>query len=484
MSLDLERGVVPNGPRIRQLLLQSTDPCPSMLPSTCRRYLSGVLNVDRAVSLITKKELKMSLNEPNMDAHSGSTLPDVTRTHESSTSSSPQFRPPAEQDGISTLDERRGPSCVSPSLSRIEPSACACGGAATTGQFVFAFGKIGIGFSSRARYDSICQHMYETSDGPFSKPFEVGKFLAYLEQHPWDATSVIWTLALENVPVYAISAGGPNSAHVIQYLKNFLQEQNAEKIDRVSIAGVLGGRISLMSGELLPVIHPDLRGTSSWKTDALLKDAHLLLENNVRRMGEDVRLLEQNVQLLKDEVQLLERKGRTLQKNVDKLAGVKKTEWALNDLEEALQKLANAQRDLATAQKLTGAQQKMAALRRKATPIREALLQVLDRVYFGRRNLGLAPRDRAINYLATNVFLLEQALEDAQQENMKLQLHSIDAVPSPVCRAGSDCWDVKLEYFFPDEKTDTARQVWRITVDVSDVVPVTVGKLRFWPSAD
>jgi hypothetical protein len=112
----------------------------------------------------------------------------------------------------------------------------------------------------------------------------------------------------------------------------------------------------------------------------------------------------------------------------------------------------------------------------------EAIRQFLERVYYGRRNPGMAPRDRAINYLATNLFALKRAFQEAGEQ--KMQLHSIDAAPAQFARAGSDCWDVRLEYFYRGDVTGAARRVYRITVDVNDVVPVTVGKLRYWPSAD
>ena len=61
-----------------------------------------------------------------------------------------------------------------------------------------------------------------------------------------------------------------------------------------------------------------------------------------------------------------------------------------------------------------------------------------------------------------------------------MDLESIEVEHSPVCRPGSDCWDVKLHFFFPARQVQTVRKVYRFTVDVSDVVPVTVGPVRSW----
>jgi hypothetical protein len=46
----------------------------------------------------------------------------------------------------------------------------------------------------------------------------------------------------------------------------------------------------------------------------------------------------------------------------------------------------------------------------------------------------------------------------------------------------SDCWDVKLR-FFHTENDRRAREVYRFTVDVSDLIPVAVGEVRRWKEA-
>src|SRR6266566_2591319 len=51
---------------------------------------------------------------------------------------------------------------------------------------------------------------------------------------------------------------------------------------------------------------------------------------------------------------------------------------------------------------------------------------------------------------------------------------------SPICRLDSDCWDVKLTFFPPGKVFEQARKVYRFTVDVSDVCPVMIGKVRSW----
>ena len=59
------------------------------------------------------------------------------------------------------------------------------------------------------------------------------------------------------------------------------------------------------------------------------------------------------------------------------------------------------------------------------------------------------------------------------------KLESIGVERSPICRPGSDCWDVKLTFFDPT-KREGQRQASRLTIDVSEVVPVMVGTVRSW----
>jgi hypothetical protein len=58
-------------------------------------------------------------------------------------------------------------------------------------------------------------------------------------------------------------------------------------------------------------------------------------------------------------------------------------------------------------------------------------------------------------------------------------LDRISVSKSPFCRMDSDCWDVKLTFFDPENER-RARMVMRLTVDVSDELPVTLGPVRQW----
>lgn len=101
----------------------------------------------------------------------------------------------------------------------------------------------------------------------------------------------------------------------------------------------------------------------------------------------------------------------------------------------------------------------------------------LNRVYYELRNLGQSPEERALNYAATNAFQVDMVFKRTAE--IGHELDTIDVERSPVCREDSDCWDVVLTTFDP-ENDRGARMRHRFTVDVSDVVPCSVGEVRSW----
>ncbi|MFB2923771.1 S8 family peptidase [Aerosakkonema funiforme] len=109
--------------------------------------------------------------------------------------------------------------------------------------------------------------------------------------------------------------------------------------------------------------------------------------------------------------------------------------------------------------------------------IRRTLSSFLNRIYYDLRNLGTTSQDRALNFAATNAFQAASTFAEAVAQGMELD--SITVEKSPFCRLDSDCWDVKLKFFDP-ENSRRAKKVFRFTIDVSDLIPVTLGDVRTW----
>ncbi len=112
--------------------------------------------------------------------------------------------------------------------------------------------------------------------------------------------------------------------------------------------------------------------------------------------------------------------------------------------------------------------------------IRQTLDGFLNRIYYDLRNLGTTSQDRALNFAVTNAFQAAQTFSQSVAAGMELD--SVTVEKSPFCRLDSDCWDIKLKFFDP-ENNRRAKKIYRFTIDVSDLVPVTMGEVRSWSSS-
>ncbi|NEO84077.1 MAG: PatA/PatG family cyanobactin maturation protease [Spirulina sp. SIO3F2] len=109
--------------------------------------------------------------------------------------------------------------------------------------------------------------------------------------------------------------------------------------------------------------------------------------------------------------------------------------------------------------------------------LREGLTAFLNRVYHDLHNLGQTSRDRALNFTVTNTFQAAATFTEALAS--RRQLDTIEVEKSPYCRLNSDCWDVVLTFFDP-ENGRRSRRVFRFTLDVAASLPVTVGNIKQW----
>jgi cyanobactin maturation PatA/PatG family protease len=337
--------------------------------------------VDETCGCVTKQEDVEKMVEP-MEEKSG--LSEAART---------QMPTSAVKAAESLVDN---PSIIDKKSSvipkQVQPSQV--GGSAS---LVYALGTLSFDFGTEARRDAFIQSM----EGDQPNPNDPMQLLDHLKKNPEYSASLIWTLDIEATPVYAIRPAGPYSPRAYDKLREFLKAQQTEGVERVSIPGFLAGQTRLLSGQVVPVIIPEVRGMCSWSTDALVRAV-------IGQMPEGA-------------------DNKTLKIFNEKELGVR---------------------------------------------------NFSERVYYELMNLGRASQERAMNFAGTNAFQVAAVFEQAAREN--LVLDSIDTERSPICRPDSDCWDVKLTFFDPANRLTVARKVYRFTVDVSDVVPVTIGKVRSW----
>jgi cyanobactin maturation PatA/PatG family protease len=107
-----------------------------------------------------------------------------------------------------------------------------------------------------------------------------------------------------------------------------------------------------------------------------------------------------------------------------------------------------------------------------------AISNFLTRVYYDLRNLGVTPQDRALNFGVTNAFQIGEIFKIALKQERALG--RVQVLRSAICRPESECWDVTLTLFNPKKRLEEANLVFAFTVDVSNVVPVTIGQVQSW----
>lgn len=481
LSIQIQRGDKPDPYAVRAAILQSAHPCPPFESIDCSRYLRGRLNIGGAYNLVKKKQQSVTDRDNSVQlikesvgtglVESSKRLPVLGVENAEFKTSNPDLSAPStesstlnamkalenadsielksidkvkikqtknprqemymtehvegtcgcpkrqtKKEELNELNEQisnitvphirasdiqaaeptiTNQEAVSPSVvtSEIQPSQCGC----RQKSLVYALGILSYDFGSEARRDAFIQSM----EGKWPNPDDPEHLLTHLEKNPEYAESLIWTLEIEDTTVYAIRPMGSFASATHAQLREFLKEQQTEGVDRVSIPGVITGKVRLLSGQVVPVIIPELRGMNSWSTAALLNAV----------IGPAPKGNDENAQKV----------------HLKKKAGV---------------------------------------------------CNFTERVYYELMNLGQASQERAMNFAGTNAFQAGAVFEQAASENMMLD--SIETERSTICRPGSDCWDVKLTFFDPANRLTVARKVYRFTIDVSDVVPVTVGKTRSW----
>jgi hypothetical protein len=450
MSIQIQDGEGPNAQAIRAAILRSAIDCTEQPIDDCRRLLAGRLNAKGALLRIEKGG-RTAMSEQNLPEEQPQTS--VSDAGEGAASDTPAS---AGQPPVSSTCATGSPETwTCPPNPPPEAGASRPGPVTATGNLVFALGQLGYDFGTEANRDYFKQQgmeapesrgemvshltlgladeaLFERLLGPDPPPPKREDFpegeegerqsLAALRErereialrertramvgkgllvNKADASGLVWTLVQDLTPIYAVLPGDAFGLAAYDRLIEFLDDQESGRAEQVAVAGRLVGQATLMNGQSVPVVRPDVRGMYNWSADKLVEAAMAAIEG----LGEADR------ERVESEVKAF-----------------------------------------------------------------------AERVYYDYRNLGITAEDRALNFAATNLFQAASAYTEAVKTTADgtKKLDRIDVERSPICRPGSDCWDVKLTFFNPAKRQQEAKQVFRFTVDVSGAIPVTVGEMRSW----
>ncbi|NEP57037.1 MAG: PatA/PatG family cyanobactin maturation protease [Symploca sp. SIO2G7] len=479
LSLQRQRGEDGHTRDVRAALLKSVRPCHPETGANCRHYLAGILNVPGAHALISNGVETMSDTPTQaLDQTNGeSILPGVVPSSDSApidTASPSSIQPsaPAESDSQPVLPIATVPSEPSSgtaiSLTGIVPSAlplyypvtgqvvpaygapgsvipagypaptppaqvvpseCGCSTSVSSSSVlpsntalskVYALGELGYDFGTEARRDTFKQLM---------PSFRAEDSQTEVPPNPYDARQMVSYLSTE---------GNLSEA------RSLIWTLNLELTPIYAVEPI---------GEFARDIYELLVGFLAGQ----VLDSES--EGFIQRISIPGNLSGRSVRLFSGQVvPVIE------MKNVRGMYG-----WRINQLIQA-----------AIDQALGATDEEV-----DEEKIRESLKFFLNRVYYDFRNLGDTSQDRALNFAATNAFQATQVFVDAlkpEEGGGSYQLSNIAVERSPFCRMDSDCWDVKMVFFNPINDR-AAKKVFRFTIDVSDVIPVTMGEFRTWKEA-
>ena len=296
LSLQLARGLSADPTAVRAAILGGAQRCDD-LAEDCRRFLAGRLDVAGARTQLLRggggmsdtQETRSSgrtgkqsggataVEEGDKNGVNGSVIPEAVQAGHGSGGaeatalgdSLSQTRPGVKPSHAGPLAEQEGGT-----LPDKNEAACTCGAGGGCAcdtpvpvQAIYCLGRIWFDYGVRVNRESMMQQMNGSPDDP-------NNLLAYLDENPWEASSVIWTLNWDSeppVPLHAILPQGAFAAEVYQRLRQFLKEQFVGGAERISVGGIVSGQVRLMSGQLVPAVVPEPRCMYNWTTQALVE---------------------------------------------------------------------------------------------------------------------------------------------------------------------------------------------------------------------
>jgi hypothetical protein len=298
----------------------------------------------------------------------------------------------------------------------LKPSDCGCGcggaGAECTcethsARYVYPIGKIGFDFVNRTHRE-VQSQIFEANRINLDDRPAVANYLADpANQGVVRATELVWTLEVDEDPLYAIAPVGPLTTQTYERIIEFFRDQEAGNAEYATIPGtIIGKKFLYLAGKEVDVIAPSLDSMANWSIDYLLT---VLGDTGAEEEREEAGA----------------RRGR-----------------------RRGQAEANAQ---------------------PPGPSRDDLRNFFVLLFDKIKNEGRAPADRARNFAVTAVSVLAAFLKDAFIR--ELQFEEAVVRPSRVRPAGTDRWEVAISFFNPTDQLGTAVREYPMVVDVNYVQP-------------
>jgi cyanobactin maturation PatA/PatG family protease len=431
LSLQREQGETPDPQKVRQILLQSALPCDPDLPEETRRCLAGKLNVSGAITLV--KGGKMAEEFTSVE---------VSEVHAAGCGCG---------GGLTNAGEATAAQQEQPAQGSVAAASPAVGAVASNSpNLQDLIQSLPTPVTQQPMMPNFTANSVTASQAP-SELADMGQLVYALGTLGYDfGTEARRDSFKQLMPPFDLGGGVmvPANPYDARQMVDYLGENISEARSLIWTLNI----------ELTPVYAIDPAGpfaAESYRALQELLAGQIQPENDaeyVERVSIPGILTGRKVKLFSGQViPVIE------PQSTRGLYG-----WKVNNLVSAAMDAVQAEDGTADEE-----------------TIRKTLDGFLNRIYYDLRNLGTTSQDRALNFSVTNAFQAAQTFSQAVAVGMELD--SVTVEKSPFCRMDSDCWDVKLKFFDP-ENSRRAKKIYRFTIDVSDLIPVTLGEVRSWSS--
>ncbi|UUA10442.1 MULTISPECIES: S8 family serine peptidase [Streptomyces] len=332
-------------------------------------------------------------------------------------------------------------------------------------QLIFAIGTIGFDYRTEARRDSFRQQMPvefrpATDEHPEQEVqpnvYDPRQLHAYLSKNPWACDKLTWTLNMDATPLYALEAEMPVG---MDWTRPIITDRGATPdAVRDSANAAASDKRDQLADIVDTLSYPPVSTVYRTFRDAIVGQVQdRKSETYVSRVSIPGVLTERTVRLFSGQVvPVVEVKSRGL--------------YTWNEH--------------VFVQSVMQALQLTPSVEGESANLEKSVRTFLDKVYWEFRNLGQSSADRALNFAGTNAFDVGREMAEGMaakdvpgrgrsEEEPLYALDTIKVSKSPFCRPGSDCQDVVMTFFDPENDRRAKRSVL-FTYDVSDELPVSL----------
>ena len=491
LSLQVSTGMEPRPLKIREALLSTALDCNHQQAPDCSRLLAGRLSIPGALTFLgfhTGDSTVSDLAESAPLPQAAESLPVSANLAPANERSAPCAVHPSGSDASTAssvpADDRESSRKATPPQNSpsVNPADCGCGGKGPR-QLVYVVGtRLEYDFGTRIRQESLEDNfragfLDEHYRSLLIKPNMLRYLLGWdgktgVSDHDtgtalptngrlFDAKSLHWVLYQDDCPAYAIAPQGPFADVAYKELIYFFIENQGIVLNDFGISPDCINEYLKCHGGLndpLEPAAPPERKRGAKQDDGpgakgLASEVGLSLmeePNRVARIAIAGEITGQAVLSTGESVEVIRPDMRGT------------ASW-------------NTQRLLEVLSSLSGAPSPEAA--------RSLVTRIVAALYEATRNPGKTPEDRAINYSATAAlrfirpFFQNGAFTATLGGLENTAVDSLTVKPSGCRRTGME-YDVDLS-FYSFENTLRGLLTLTSTVDVSDVVPVSTGRLRF-----